>query len=130
MAIFLTIKNYLGPVPPATNGSPDVKMEDADTNGHVDPGVSIRFGPVQGKDAGGGGDDADSSIAKRKSRTSTDQPRKSYAEPESSSEEDDQPLVRFAPLPTFIFFPSIHTHRGMERERERNASRRVPFTIG
>lgn len=71
-------------------------MEDADTNGHVDPGVSIRFGPVQGKDPG---DDAESGAAKRKSRISIDQPRKSYAEPESS-EEDDQPLVRDGWLPS------------------------------
>lgn len=68
-----------------------MKMEDADTNGHVDPGMSIRFGPVQDKDTGT--DDADSGAGKRKSRVSIDQP-KSYAEPESS-EEDDQPLVRY-----------------------------------
>lgn len=75
----------------ATNGSPDVKMEDADTDGHVDPGLSIRFGPVQDKDTGM--DDADSSAGKRKSRASIGQPN-SYAEPESS-EEEDQPLVRY-----------------------------------
>lgn len=86
-------------------------MEDADTNGHVDPGVSIRFGPVQGKDTGV--DDAESGAAKRKSRISIDQPRKSYAEPESS-EEDDQPLVRnewlLPPCAlAYIYTPLTHT---------------------
>lgn len=68
-------------------------MGDAtETNGHVDPGVSIRFGPVQNdgdeamKDA-----DPQADAGKRKSRSSVGQ-RKSYAEPESS--EEDQPLVR------------------------------------
>ncbi|PYI03616.1 hypothetical protein BO78DRAFT_192788 [Aspergillus sclerotiicarbonarius CBS 121057] len=73
------------------------KMRNAtQTNGHVDPGVSIRFGPVKAdndvdmKDAGA---EADAAAApKRKSRASVGQ-RKSYAEPESS-EEDDQPLSK------------------------------------
>lgn len=89
-------------------------MEDADTNGHVDPGVSIRFGPVQGKDTG---DDAESGVVKRKSRTSTDQPRKSYAEPESS-EEDDQPLVRHTPLPTFTL--PLHPHTNIQNSSRRD----------
>ena len=57
------------------------------TNGHVDPGISIRFGPVEdGEDALGAG--------KRKSRTSVGE-KKSYAEAESS--EEDEPLVRLPP---------------------------------
>lgn len=59
-------------------------------NGDLDPGVSVRFGPVQDKDVEM--EDADARGAgKRKSRTSIDQ-KKSYAEPESS--EEDEPLVR------------------------------------
>lgn len=61
-------------------------------NGHVDPGVSIRFGPVEGKDVKmeDMGDDA-LYAGKRKSRASIGQ-KKSYAEAESS--EEDEPLVR------------------------------------
>ncbi|OJJ75006.1 hypothetical protein ASPBRDRAFT_193682 [Aspergillus brasiliensis CBS 101740] len=68
-------------------------MRDAtETNGHVDPGVSIRFGPVQaGNDVEMADADA-AAVPKRKSRSSVGQ-RKSYAEPESS-EEDDQPLSK------------------------------------
>ncbi|PWY95674.1 hypothetical protein BO94DRAFT_580846 [Aspergillus sclerotioniger CBS 115572] len=66
------------------------------TNGHVDPGVSIRFGPVKADndvDMEDAGAEADAAAApKRKSRASVGQ-RKSYAEPESS-EEDDQPLSK------------------------------------
>ncbi|GKZ31208.1 DNA topoisomerase 1 [Aspergillus brasiliensis] len=71
----------------------DSKMRDAtETNGHVDPGVSIRFGPVQaGNDVVMADADA-AAVPKRKSRSSVGQ-RKSYAEPESS-EEDDQPLSK------------------------------------
>ena len=61
-------------------------------NGDLDPGVSIRFGPVQDRDVEM--EDADETRgpnSKRKSRASIDQ-RKSYAEPESS--EDEKPLVR------------------------------------
>lgn len=62
-------------------------------NGSVNPGVSIRFGPVQDKDIQM--KDADSAVnghngTKRTARSSVGQ-RKSYAEPESS--EEDQPLV-------------------------------------
>jgi len=66
------------------------------TNGHVDPGVSIRFGPVEDKDVKmeDAEDDAIAAI-KRKSRTSVGE-KKSYAEAESS--EEDQPLVRLTPL--------------------------------
>lgn len=62
-------------------------------NGSVNPGVSIRFGPVQDKDVQM--KNADSAVnghssTKRTARSSLGQ-RKSYAEPESS--EEDQPLV-------------------------------------
>ena len=68
-------------------------MRDAtETNGHVDPGVSIRFGPVQAENDIDMADADAAAVPKRKSRSSVGQ-RKSYAEPESS-EEDDQPLVR------------------------------------
>ncbi|OJJ47867.1 hypothetical protein ASPZODRAFT_131462 [Penicilliopsis zonata CBS 506.65] len=63
------------------------------TNGDVDPGVSIRFGPVQSEDVKM--EDADGELhgaSKRKARSSIGQ-RKSYAEPESS-EEDDEPLSK------------------------------------
>ncbi|RAH50774.1 DNA topoisomerase 1 [Aspergillus brunneoviolaceus CBS 621.78] len=64
-----------------------------ETNGHVDPGVSIRFGPVKSEnDVEMADADAQAGAAsKRKSRNSVGQ-IKSYAEPESS--EEDQPLVR------------------------------------
>jgi DNA topoisomerase-1 len=82
-------------------------MEDTpETNGHVDPGVSLRFGPVKSaadvdmQDAS----DANTGIAsKRKARTSVGQ-RKSYAEPESS-EDEDQPLVRRTSLRRLPRFP-------------------------
>lgn len=67
----------------------------------LDPGVSIRFGPVQTKDVEM--KDADSA-SKRKARTSVSH-RKSYAESESS-DEDDQPLVRHT-LPTRYFSSSL-----------------------
>ena len=86
----------------------DPKMRRAtQTNGHVDPGVSIRFGPVKAnndvvmEDAGAEADDA--AAPKRKSRASIGQ-RKSYVEPESS-EEDDQPLVRQSPSRQFLRSP-------------------------
>ncbi|KAL2808126.1 hypothetical protein BJX63DRAFT_410103 [Aspergillus granulosus] len=62
------------------------------TNGHVDPGVSIRFGPVQ-KEGDVEMKDADSAngVSKRKARTSLGN-AKSYAEPESS--EEDEPLSK------------------------------------
>lgn len=65
-------------------------------NGHVDPGVSIRFGPVEGKDVKMGDSGEDLLYAgKRKSRASIGQ-KKSYAEAESS--EEDEPLVRPPPF--------------------------------
>ncbi|KAL4931732.1 DNA topoisomerase 1 [Aspergillus undulatus] len=70
---------------PKTNGATEI-------NGHVDPGVSIRFGAVQ-KDGDVEMNDADgaASASKRKARTSVGQ-AKSYAEPESS--EEDEPLSK------------------------------------
>ncbi|CAG8009240.1 unnamed protein product [Penicillium salamii] len=61
-------------------------------NGHVDPGVSIRFGAVEDKDVKmeDAGDDA-LSAGKRKSRASIGG-QKSYAEAESS--EEDEPLSK------------------------------------
>ena len=61
------------------------------SNGHVDPGVSIRTGPVEEMDV-------DTPLAnchmngKRKARNGTTN-GKSYKE-SSSSEDDDKPLVR------------------------------------
>lgn len=72
---------------------PAAKPSPSGMNGDVDPGVSIRFGPVQDKDIEMEDADSDARAAsKRKSRTSIDQ-KKSYTEPESS-DDDDQPLVR------------------------------------
>lgn len=63
------------------------------TNGDIDPGVSVRFGPVQDEDVKMNDADAEArGVSKRKSRASIDQ-NKSYAEPETT-DEDDQPLVR------------------------------------
>lgn len=78
-------------------------MRDAtETNGHVDPGVSIRFGPVQAENDVDMADADAAAVPKRKSRSSVGQ-RKSYAEPESS--EDDQPLVRRLPPRQFLRSP-------------------------
>ncbi len=61
------------------------------SNGYVRPGVSIRFGPVDDKDAEMQNVEANGTgQIKRKSR-GTARARKSYAE--ESSEEDDKPLV-------------------------------------
>lgn len=63
-------------------------------DGDIDPGVSVRFGPVQDKDVKM--EDADAQGAnKRKSRASIDK-KPTYAEPESS--EEDEPLVRHTPV--------------------------------
>ncbi|KAJ5179167.1 DNA topoisomerase 1 [Penicillium capsulatum] len=60
------------------------------TNGEMDPGVSVRFGPVQDEDVKM--EDADTQGAnKRKSRASIDK-KPSYADPESS--EEDEPLSK------------------------------------
>jgi DNA topoisomerase-1 len=83
------------PPPPVAPHSTKLsaKASPAGTNGTVEPGVSIRFGPVQDKDVDM--EDADAhGVSKRKSRASIDN-KKTYAEPESS-DEDDQPLVRSA----------------------------------
>ncbi|KAJ6000431.1 hypothetical protein N7481_000840 [Penicillium waksmanii] len=73
------------------SAKPPAKASPIGTNGNVDPGVSIRFGPVQDKDVDM--DDADArSLSKRKSRASIDK-KKTYAEPESS-DDDDQPLSK------------------------------------
>jgi len=62
-------------------------------NGDIDPGVSVRFGAVEDDDVKmQDADGAAHGVSKRKSRAGIDQ-KKSYAEPESS-DEDDQPLVR------------------------------------
>lgn len=72
---------------------PAAKPSPSGMNGDVDPGVSIRFGPVQDKDIEMEDADSDARAAsKRKSRTSIDQ-KKSYVEPESS-DDDDQPLSK------------------------------------
>ncbi|GLI78520.1 DNA topoisomerase 1 [Penicillium ochrochloron] len=68
---------------PSSNKSPA-------TNGDLDPGMSVRFGPVRDKDVAMKDADAPA-LSKRKSRASIDN-KKSYAEPESS--EDDQPLSK------------------------------------
>ncbi|KAJ5678452.1 topoisomerase I [Penicillium maclennaniae] len=63
------------------------------TTSELDPGVSVRFGAVQDEDVKM--DDADEDargVSKRKSRSSIDQ-KKSYAEFDSS-DEDDQPLSK------------------------------------
>jgi hypothetical protein len=62
------------------------------TNGKLDPGVSIRFGPAGDGDVEMAEADGASGrgVSKRKSRASA--AGKSYADPESS--EEDKPLVR------------------------------------
>ena len=76
--------------------SRDVAMKDAGpTNGNIHNNGDVAM------------EDADANASKRKSRTSVGQ-RKSYAEPESS--EDDQPLVRLFPETPMIFLPSTLRH--------------------
>ncbi|KAJ5308681.1 hypothetical protein PENANT_c013G08134 [Penicillium antarcticum] len=76
--------------------SPEMKMPASSSpgvNGHVDPGVSIRFGPVEDKeDKDVKMEDVDTDgpgAAKRKSRTSITQ-QKNYTE----SSEEDEPLSK------------------------------------
>lgn len=109
----------------------DEKMDDApSTNGHVDPGVSIRFGPVQSQDKmdDAGSDVNGDSTHKRKTRESIS--KKSYAEPESS--EEDEPLVRnalqypffvpcFATLTVIAAFPCL-VFRGLTCPTEQTSS--------
>lgn len=65
------------------------------TNGATQPGISIRYGPADDNDLEMRDADVNgSSQSKRKSRSSAG--KISYAEPESS-EEDDKPLVRRIP---------------------------------
>lgn len=77
----------------------DTSMEPTTpSNEHVEPGISIRYGVIEPgdiemKDAGATENGAGPS--KRKSRAGAGN-RKSYAEMESS-EEDDKPLVRHIP---------------------------------
>ncbi|KAJ6119244.1 topoisomerase I [Penicillium sp. IBT 18751x] len=76
------------PTPPSAKSNGQ-----SSTNGELDPGVSVRFGAVQGEDVKM--DDADEDargVSKRKARSSIDQ-KKSYAESDSS-DEDDQPLSK------------------------------------
>ncbi|KAJ6037345.1 hypothetical protein N7540_001624 [Penicillium herquei] len=68
------------------------KTKSPATNGDLDPGVSVRFGPVQDADVDMKDVDAARSASKRKSRISMDR-KKSYVEPESS-EEEDKPLSK------------------------------------
>jgi hypothetical protein len=75
--------------------SVDNEMDKANpSNGHVQPGISIRYGPMEDHDhhmPDMNGVDMNGSTSKRKSRGSLVKP--SYADAESS-DEDDQPLVR------------------------------------
>jgi len=63
-------------------------------NGHVEPGISIRMGPVDDMDV-----DAPNGAAngKRKSRGSI--PTANYKEQSGSEDEDDKPLVGRNSLP-------------------------------
>jgi DNA topoisomerase-1 len=70
------------------------------SNGHVEPGISIRMGPVDDMDVDAPNGNAN---GKRKSRGSIPT-GKSYKE-QSSSEEDDKPLVGSIPGPL------LHTMR-------------------
>ncbi|KAL3457075.1 hypothetical protein BJX64DRAFT_280900 [Aspergillus heterothallicus] len=77
----------------SSGGQLNSKMNGASQiNGHVDPGVSIRFGPVQ-KDVDVEMKDTDgiNGLSKRKARASVGH-AKSYAEAESS--EEDEPLSK------------------------------------
>ena len=60
----------------------------APSNGHIEPGISIRMGPVDGMDV-----DTPNGTAngKRKSRGSI--PTATYKEQSGSDEDDDKPLV-------------------------------------
>jgi len=57
-------------------------------NGHVEPGISIRMGPVDNMDVDGPNGTAN---GKRKSRGSI--PNVSYKDHSGSEDEDDKPLV-------------------------------------
>lgn len=63
------------------------------SNGHVEPGISIRMGPVDDMDVDAPA--TNGANGKRKARGSLSN-GKTYKDA-SSSEEDDKPLVRFLP---------------------------------
>jgi DNA topoisomerase-1 len=70
----------------------DQKMDDAaPSNGHVDPGISIRMGPVDDSMDVDAPETNGNANGKRKARSSITN-GKSYKDA-SSSEEDDKPLV-------------------------------------
>lgn len=85
------------------------------SNGHVEPGISIRYGAVENGDVDmqDGPTENGTGPSKRKSRGSAGN-RKSYTEMESS-EEDDKPLVRHIPItskhPLPHVFPLRHTSK-------------------
>lgn len=89
--------------------SVDAAMDKANpSNGHVQPGISIRNGPVEDHDhhmPDVNGAEVNGSTTKRKSRGSLAKP--SYAEAESS-DEDDQPLVRSILVVVLEIFLSHH----------------------
>lgn len=60
----------------------------APSNGHVEPGISIRMGPVDDMDVDAPNGNAN---GKRKSRGSI--PTASYKERSGSEDDDDKPLV-------------------------------------
>jgi DNA topoisomerase-1 len=82
----------------------------APSNGDTIPGISIRNGPIEDADVDmqdAGSDANGSGLSKRKSRGSAGK-IKSYAEPDSSGE-DDKPLVRHIPsAPPPPLPPSAH----------------------
>jgi DNA topoisomerase-1 len=61
------------------------------SNGHIEPGISIRMGPVDDMDVDAPATNGNAN-GKRKARTSTTK-EKTYKDA-SSSEDDDKPLVR------------------------------------
>jgi DNA topoisomerase-1 len=69
----------------------DQKVNDAPSNGHVEPGISIRMGPVDDSMDVDAPETNGNANGKRKARSSITN-GKSYKDA-SSSEEDDKPLV-------------------------------------
>lgn len=70
----------------------DQKLDaEVPSNGHVEPGISIRMGPVDSMDVDAPATNGDAN-GKRKARNSVGN-SKSYKDA-SSSEDDDKPLVR------------------------------------
>ena len=85
----------------ASNGT-GKKMDHSQTNGHVEPGISLSNGPVTDKSTGGPLKGmTNGSSNKRKASTG-----KSYA-PESDSDDDDIPLVSQIQTP-LIFSTDSH----------------------